>query len=364
MKGTLKYKRLRPYVHILFWITVLAFYTLLFGGESRDYKNSFQFVIWLLPITVSTTYFLNYFLIPRFLLTKKYVLFGLYFIYTLIISITLSLNVVMLTLISIVNFKISDMIPASFNIFYLIAGNYLVVFFAVAIKLLNHWYGMERKNLLLEKDGIEIELKLKEAELKLLKAQIHPHFLFNTLNNLYGLTLSQSERAPDVVLKISSLLDYMLYRSNKPDVDLEEEINYIKDYIQLEKLRYSKLKLSEKFPTACSGHKIAPLILLPFVENAFKHGTSKDIKSPWIKIDLSIEGNKIVFKIENSKCEQNEPSLSDYTQGIGLQNVKKRLAILYPGSYTLDINDNATDFKVELNLELKGLTHESKMSDR
>jgi sensor histidine kinase YesM len=345
-------------------MTVLAFYTLLFGIGNRDYRNSFQFVIWLLPITALTTYFLNYYLIPRYLLTKKYALFSLYFIYTLIISITLSLNVVMLTLVSIADFNIMNMTPASFNIFYLIAGNYLVVFFAVAIKLLNLWYGMQNRNLLLEKEGIEIELKLKEAELKLLKAQIHPHFLFNTLNNLYGLTLSQSDRAPDVVLKISSLLDYMLYRSNKPVVDLEEEFNYIKDYIQLEKLRYSKLKMTEKFPLSSHGYKIAPLILLPFVENAFKHGISKDIKSPWINIDSTLQDNQLVFMIENSKTSQTDHDPAGYTQGIGLQNVNKRLAILYPGAYELDINDTDNIFKVELNLELKGLIHDSKMPDR
>ena len=269
-----------------------------------------------------------------------------------------------MTLIGIAEFDISNMAPASFNLFYLIAGNYLVVFFAVAMKMLNQWYGMENKNLMLEKEGIEIELKLKEAELKLLKAQIHPHFLFNTLNNLYGLTLTQSNKAPDVVLRISSLLDYMLYKSNKPEVDLEEEVNYIKDFIQLEKLRYNHLEITENFPANLKGYKIAPLILLPFVENAFKHGISKDIKSPWIRINSSIENNKLHFSIENSKINLDDHDPGGYTQGIGLRNVKKRLSILYPEAHKLKIENTDNIFCVEMELLLKSVTHESKVPDR
>ena len=274
------YKHLRFLIHIVFWLLVLGFYTLLFGSESADYQGAFQFVIMLLPITIATTYFLNYYLIPKYILKKKYFLFLLYIVYTFIISITLGLNVVLLTFVVIADFNVANMVPASFNIIYLIAGNYLVVLFAVTIKLINEWYGMENRNLLLEKQGVEIDLKLKEAELKLLKAQIHPHFLFNTLNNLYGLTLSKSNQAPDVVLKISSLLDYTLYQSNNHQVNLNEEITYIQDYIELEKLRYSNLNLEINILEDGMEDKVAPMIFQPFIENAFKHGVSKGMKDP------------------------------------------------------------------------------------
>ncbi len=128
----------------------------------------------------------------------------------------------------------------------------------------------------LEKNALTTELKLKEAELKLLKAQIHPHFLFNTLNNLYGLTLEKSDEAPDLVLRLSDILDYILYRCDEKYVPLTEEINMIKNYLEIEKIRYSeKLSLETNFPDKTSAFKIAPLILLPFIENAFKHGVSK-----------------------------------------------------------------------------------------
>ncbi len=351
-----KYQKLRLLIHLFFWILVLAFYTLLFGHENRDYPGSFKFVIILLPITMATTYFLNYFLVPRFLLTKKYFRFFLYFLYTIIISITLELNAVIFSLINISKYGMDQMSPASFNIFYLIAANYLVVFLAVSIKLLNHWYQVQNENLLLEKEGMEIELKLKEAELKLLKAQIHPHFLFNTLNNLYGLALSGSEKTPDTVLKISSLLDFMLYRSTQPRVKLQEEIAYIKDYIELEKLRYHRINIEWKEYGGLDDHYIAPMLLQPFIENAFKHGTSHDIQQPWLKVKISIRDHAdLTFIVRNSKSPESQMDQSGYTEGIGLKNVKKRLNILYPGHHRLEIEEAPDEFGIQLELSLNQL---------
>jgi LytS/YehU family sensor histidine kinase len=331
---------------------VLGFYTLLFGSESSDYIGAFRFVIMLLPITIATTYFLNYYLVPKFILQKKYLLFILYFIYTFIISITLGLNVVLLTFVVVANFNIDNMVPASFNIFYLMAGNYLVVLFAVTIKLLNQWYKMDNKNLLLAKQSMELELKLKEAELKLLKTQIHPHFLFNTLNNLYGLVLSGSEHAPDIVLRISSLLDYMLYQSTRSSVDLEEEIQYVKDYIELEKIRYENLEIEFREEGNFKGHNIAPMILQPFVENAFKHGISRDFDNQWLKINICLNGNRLNYIVENPKIIDAVTDRSGDSEGIGLNNVKRRLEIIYLNRYNLDIQENKDIFTVKLHLQL------------
>ncbi len=349
----MRYVKIRIYAHILFWTGVLVFYTFLFGNENKEYLNAFFFVIWLLPVTIGTTYFLNYFLIPRFLLTKKYLRFGLFLLYVVIISITLEMNVVMCNILINAYYFDRLTVHASFNSFYLIAGNYLVVFFAVAIKLVNLWYRMESKAFLLEKESMAVELKLKEAQLKLLKAQIHPHFLFNTLNNLYGLTLKKSEKSPEVVLRISSLLDYMIYRSALPRVLLTEEINYIRDYIALEELRYSRLKLQYTFPEEPDGYSIAPLILQPFVENAFKHGTSNDIASPWIDIKAELQGsNELFFSVNNSRSAYTPDDPAGYTEGIGLKNVKERLRILYPENHFLRISEEEKCFGISLKLKL------------
>jgi len=347
------YRKYRVIVHVLFWMLVLSFYTFLFGSENSDYRGAFQFVIMLLPVTIGTTYFLNYYLVPKYVLKKKYFLFALYFTYTFIISITLGLNVVVLTFVVIADFNIGNMVPASFNIIYLIAGNYLVVLFAVTIKLINQWNTMENRNLLLEKKSIEMELKLKEAELKLLKAQIHPHFLFNTLNNLYGLVLSGSENAPEIVLKISSLLDYMLYKSNQPFVKLESEVQYVKDYLELEKLRYNNLNIELREKGVNNSLNIAPMILQPFVENAFKHGISKDIGLQWLKIDIFVRDKWLKFRVENPVVDGPVADETGYTEGIGLRNVQKRLQILYPERHQLSIEEANNAFKVELRIHLE-----------
>ena len=351
----IKYRKIRVFVHVIFWAAVLIFYTVLFGSEKGNYANAFYFVVWLLPITIATTYFLIYFLIPEFLLPKKYFRFALFLFYTIVISITLELNVVIFNFLFVALYSdFNRMVPASFNIFYLIAGNYLVVFLAVAIKLVEQWYRMERKTMNLQKESIEIELKLKEAELKLLKAQIHPHFLFNTLNNLYGLTLKGSEKSPEVVLKISSLLDYMIYRSTQPMVRLEEEIRYILDFISLEELRYDNLKLEVICDDTVNDYYIAPLILQPFVENAFKHGTGKDISSPWIKMIITLKDpDGFYFSIENSKIPNPEEVPGGSSPGIGLKNVKERLKIIYPENYTLEIDDGNETFRIVLTLKLR-----------
>ena len=328
----------------------------MFGSENSDYNGAFQFVIMLLPITIATTYFLNYYLVPRYVLRKKYFLFILYFIYSFIISITLGLNVVLLTFVMIADFNLGNMVPASFNIIYLIAGNYLVVLFAVTIKLISKWNAVEKKNLVLETKSMEMELRLKEAELKLLKAQIHPHFLFNTLNNLYGLVLAGSENAPQIVLKISSLLDYMLYKSNKAFVSIESEVRYIKDYIELEKLRYSKLNI--KFIEKGINNKvsIAPMILQPFVENAFKHGISKEVGMQWLDLEIIVDNGQLDFRVKNPRVPESSNDETGYTEGIGLNNVKKRLSILYPERHKLIIHEDQNTFTINLNIDLDNIS--------
>ena len=349
------YSRYRILIHTIFWLLVLGFYTLLFGSESSDYKGAFQFVIMLLPITIATTYFLNYYLVPKYVLRKKYLLFILYFIYSFIISINLGLNVVLLTFVMIADFNVGNMFPASYNIIYLIAGNYLVVLFAVNIKLISKWNAVEKKNLVLETRSMEMELRLKESEFKLLKAQIHPHFLFNTLNNLYGLVLAGSEIAPQIVLKISSLLDYMLYKSNKPYVSIESEVQYIKDYIELEKLRYSKLKIEFTEEGISNKVKIAPMILQPFVENAFKHGISKEVGMQWLNIGIIVVNGHLEFRVKNPRVPESSNDETGYTEGIGLNNVKKRLSILYPGRHKLNIKEENNSFAISLNIDLDNI---------
>jgi hypothetical protein len=307
----------------------------------------------LFPLSIATTYFINYYLIPRFLFTKKYSRFILFSFYTLVISVWLELLISLSVFVFFGNYQIYKMDPSSFDAVLLIVGLYFIIIVATAINLVQHSFLIQKNNTELHKKRFETELKLKEAELKLLKAQIHPHFLFNTLNNLYGLTLEKSDEAPDLVLRLSEILDYILYRCDEKRVLLSEEITNLKNYIEIEKLRYSeKLRLEINFPDETGRLKIAPLIILPFIENAFKHGVSKFPGMAYVKIQMKIIDSKLIFKIENTK----NPAIKtndNYSKGIGLKNVQKRLDLTYPEKHILDIYERDETFLVNLTIELE-----------
>jgi len=345
-----KYSRIL--LHILFWLMVYVFFIVFFGRSSRDYSVTIIFVSMLLPLSIATTYFLNYFLIPRYLFTKKYGGFVLFVFYTFVVSVWLELFISLWVFIFITNYQSEKMNPSSFDGLLLMVGLYFVIIFAVAIKLVRHSFLIQKKNIELNNRRFETELKLREAELKLLKAQIHPHFLFNTLNNLYGLTLEKSAEAPQLVLRLSEMLDYILYRCNEKRVFLSEEIKNLKNYIEIEKVRYSKkLRLNAELPEETGELKIAPLILLPFMENAFKHGAGNFAGTPFIDFSMTLKKNKLEIILKNSKGQEKHKN-SHASSGIGLKNVKKRLDLLYPEKHILNIENKNDLFSVNLILEL------------
>lgn len=221
-----------------------------------------------------------------------------------------------------------------------------MVAIVAVIKMAKYWFEQQQRNQKLQQEKLQ-------SELNFLKAQIHPHFLFNTLNNLYALTLDKSDQAPEVVVKLSGLLDYMLYQCNDAYVKLSKEINLIKDYLALEKIRYKKtLNIDLRIIGNPDNVKIAPLLLLPFVENSFKHGLSKVSQDPRVKVELIIENNHLIFKVENNKVNDIKNNQEDYTSGIGLKNVKRRLELIYPDRHELYILDKKNTFKTELKILL------------
>jgi LytS/YehU family sensor histidine kinase len=215
---------------------------------------------------------------------------------------------------------------------------------AVSLKLLRQWYAKEKiHQQLLQESTL--------AELQLLKAQMHPHFLFNTLNNLYSLTLKQSDHAPKVVLKLSELLHYMLHECDVATVPLQKELQVIESYIELEKLRYGKrLQINVDVKGELSGKQVPPLLLIPFVENAFKHGSSQQTGKAYIHIGLHVVEDRLLFTILNTKEERMPAHVN--VGGLGLSNVKKRLALLYAQQYTLDICPEKYSYEVQLKIPL------------
>jgi two-component system, LytTR family, sensor kinase len=343
---------LRVLVHLLFWMAVLVFYYLLFSMNSKSREVSFILSIGLMPVAVAATCFFNYKLVPEYLWNKRYVQFFLYSFYSLLATTWLSFLIVFFTLIYILT-REAYIDPSVLHPEWQVITLYFVVFFAIAVKQMKRLFHIQQEKSQLEKNQLIMELKLKEAELKLLKAQIHPHFLFNTLNNLYGLTLEKSDDAPRLVLRFSELLDYIIYRCNEKLVFLADELKNLNNYLEIEKIRHSgKFILEQKFPENPGKLRIAPLLFIPILENAFKHGVRQTAGKAFVSVKFSLDAKMLNCRIENSSTIQSKLK-KKIPGGIGLNNVKKRLELVYPGKYVLNIADGPDSFFVNLILELE-----------
>ena len=245
--------------------------------------------------------------------------------------------------------------PMSRNFVFVLILVYLIVGFVSFISLLSNNFKTVSQFKELQNKVLETQLQMKVQELQYLKKQIHPHFVFNTLNTIYGLSLKQSNNTPEVILKLSNLLDYILYQVDKPRVSLNEEISHVKEYIELEKIRFQdSLKvrfISDKIPPEI---ELAPMLFMPFVENAFKHGS---LINGFLHIDINIalSNNSLSFKIINSAiCDDTDKQ----TTGIGLENINKRLALNYQDNYHLNIERKNDRFSVDLELNSLNFTQD------
>ncbi len=334
-------------LHLLFWIGVWFFFMYFFSYNSNDTSYVAWFSSFLLPVAMSTTYFMVYFLLPKYLFSKKYKLFILYSFYTLIVSSYLIIISIFVCFIFLSNLKIANMPLMSRNFWFVLILVSLVVGLVSFVSLLNYNYKTVSKNKELQNKILETQLQIKNQELQYLKKQIHPHFLFNTLNTIYGFALKQSKNTPEIILKLSNLLDYILYQVNKPKVSLKEEVLHVKEYIELEKIRFQDtLKISFHSDEIPDEVLVSPMLLIPFVENAFKHGNLMD-GFLTIDIDVKLMDDKLKFSIKNTVLNTEE---NDDEVGIGLKNIQKRLNLLYPKNHKLKITNQDNWFKVYLNI--------------
>jgi two-component system LytT family sensor kinase len=217
----------------------------------------------------------------------------------------------------------------------------LILFAAFGIKIADLWRKAEERNRAIETEHLRTELSF-------LHMQINPHFLFNSLNTIYGLSLKKSDNAPKAVLKLSQLLRYMIEENGQDKVPLDQEVTYLNNYIEMQKMRSaSSLSVNFEVKGNTSMALIAPMLLLPFVENAFKYGISNSGPSP-IDILLSVDSDSIIFTVTNQKFDY----LERHSSGIGIPNVQRRLELLYPGSYELDIKDQSDIYSLSLKILL------------
>lgn len=320
---------------------VICFNVLVYHHGYESYARTIVISLGFLPGHMIFIYGLIYFLIPRFIFKRE--LGGAIAGFILVLFAALLYG------------KIADVYILQYSgrtglldhVFSSIPRTMLAIFAtagpAVSIKLVRTWYQEKEAQSRLEKEKLS-------AELETLKAQMQPHFLFNTLNNIYALSIEQSTQTPMALLKLSGLLRYVLYECNGAEAPLSREIQCIRDYIELEQLRYGQtLDVGFRCKGELDGKRIAPLLLLPLIENSFKHGTSEQIDQCWIMFDLEVEGAVLKLKLTNSRNVHE----GDGGGGIGLQQVRRRLALTYPGQHALKIIPDEDTFTVSLILTLR-----------
>ena len=223
-------------------------------------------------------------------------------------------------------------------------GSLTAAALAASFKMFKYYYLKNLRNLQLQKENTA-------AQMQLLTAQIHPHFLFNTLNNIYSQTQVESPKGSKMIMGLSDILRYILYEGGKKKVPLKQELQMIKEYLNLEKIRYgNKLEVHVLLPDKTENLYISPLLLLPFVENCFKHGTSNVLEHPWINLTIELKNTKLVMKLMNGKVNVRKDDIK--SAGIGIANVRQRLGLLYKDKYDLQIREDEEVFVVDLKVEL------------
>ncbi|MGB8193340.1 MAG: histidine kinase [Chitinophagaceae bacterium] len=356
-------RKLRFQRHFAFWSVWWIFQSLLYGYTPilmslpiwTRFTISFTEGFFYLIPHMFMAYSFMYFVIPKLLVKGKYLFSALAVILIAIVTALCSALISIYILDDIRKYCMAEWpavleryTTASIWLSLLagLRGALTIGGMAAAIKLMKHWYVKEQRNLQLQKENTE-------SQLQLLKAQVHPHFLFNTLNNIYSHTQDIAPAASKLVMGLSDMLRYMLYECKQDAVPLSKELKMLQDYITLEKIRYgNQLDLNIELPKNANDLLIAPLLMLPFVENSFKHGSSHMIDQPWISLSITIDAHIMSMKLVNGKTGHS----SHAAGGIGIGNARKRLDLLYPDRHVLNIQDEEDVFIINLKLELEKAT--------
>jgi two-component system, LytTR family, sensor kinase len=351
MTKNLLYHRIKIAGHIFFWLISISLLSLLFYFYDEKFSsNLIEKSIITNAIFAAAVYLNLYVLIPKFLKQKYYI----FYIFWLIILLSVASLILQLLFI----YPLRNLLGISegytkFNTNLHSAyffSTLLYVGIASFLKLIKDWLSMQDINLRL----VKIEQQKLEAELKTLKGQLNPHFLFNSLNNIYSLALIKSDKVPELILKLSDLMRHIIYESKENYIPLEKELEFVNNFIALQKIRTSdKTKIKYEIIGTIPSAKIAPLLFEPFIDNAFKHGLPGTDNSDFINITFNFENREsLVFKSENNYEELFGQKKSN--SGIGLKNVRQRLKLLYqPHEYKLDIQKRDHIHQVILELKLK-----------
>ncbi len=331
------------FLHAIIWVALIAFLVVISNrrGEGLTYGTVVSFGYF--GLVNITLFYVNYLVVlPIFLRTRRYWACAISIIALIIVFgfIKLGMAVYFKDVLWSGEQKMTE--NPDFRRYYLstlfVSGFF--VFISTTVKFMGDWFVNEKERRTLANEKLT-------AELAFLRSQINPHFLFNCLNNIYSLAYQKSDRTAEAVMKLSEIMRYMLYESNDSRVELSREIGYLENFIELQRLRFKGNVYVELTVSGVEQQQqIVPLILIPFVENAFKHGDSSDPEFP-IRINIAVRESRLTFSVTNRMNCQNK----DETGGIGLVNVQRRLDLLYPGKYRLNISRNGI-YSAELSLNL------------
>jgi two-component system, LytTR family, sensor kinase len=336
--------------HLIFW-TLFFLYSWLPEASINDKSyETFLSALYNLPLVIVITYYTINVSIDRFYLKEKYWQFWMSLLGSLVVSGILRRYVLYkFSYPMLFPDKLSEdlwffpkMVMGAVNV-HLIAGVGAMIF------LLGKWMEQQHVSEKLMKEKLA-------AQLELLKSQVQPHFIFNTLNNIYMLSLKGSPQTSDMIYRLSALLSYMLYDAKEETISIDKEVDYIKNYINLEKIRYGeRLDVQLNVYNNVKGVRVPPLLVLPLVENAFKHGVSRSLTDSWVHIDISLKNKSLIFKIENSISEE-KVDTNGFGNGLGLENLKQRLEILYPDSFELKTMQDECSYLAILRLDYDKFT--------
>ncbi|MCY1633056.1 sensor histidine kinase [Marinifilum sp. D737] len=331
--------------HFLFW--TLSFYTLVqFFALQEDISKIDVVYTALFHISLLFGVYVNVLLlIPYLLKREKYVLYAICFVALWLAAAYLN---------EFTFEHLSDYIApdyffiSSYEINELLKFSIVYLGLSTLLKLSKSWFRVIEA----EKKLVELKQKQSETELLALKTNIHPHFLFNNLNSLYALARKKSDETPNYILQLSDLMRYMIYESNDEYVELEKEINYITNYLELQKLRCkNKTRIQYMIEGELGSQKIAPFLMIPFIENSFKHGGLNQLERDVIDLKIRIEEEQLEMNLRNSIPKQSSKEI-DPIGGFGIENVKSRLNSLYPNKHVLNLSKQEDEFTVALKIDL------------
>lgn len=328
--------------HLFIWMLIFGLWFFLRYEDYALESTAFKVTLIKVADLALIVYLTNYLLIPKLLYRKEYFWFAFFFILMIVVSSALKMNILGRLLNNPALLNITGNLKA--RIYDNVIPHFFLVLAGAAIKLMIDYTKMQQRM-------VEMAKEKAEAELNFLKSQINPHFLFNSINSVYFLIDKTNADARGALHKFSDMLRYQLYEMNGDRIAIEKEIQYLQDYIDLQKLRKDDQYMIEfNCEPDVKGFSIEPLLLIPFVENAFKHISHYKDHANFIKIRLAMGKSEFIFSAENSK----EPAvlLTGQHSGIGLTNVKRRLALLYPQKHTLVINDRIDIFHVVLTIKI------------